>query len=512
MIVEGFAHEAPVERRVHTQVVGSGAGGAVVARVLAEAGLDVLVLEEGGYFRAHDFTQREDEMFPALFRSSGQQLTRDASINVLQGSCFGGSTVINMADCTPIPGEVLAHWRSHHGLTLDERELEPSLARVRENLEVNPIRPEQVNANNRAVLDGARALGLEAGTFEHNRVGCLGSGYCLIGCAYDAKKGAHLAYLPQASAAGAEIQTDVRVERLEALPDGRLRAHAWVVERGPRTRRVGYTVTAERIVLAAGSVHTPAILKSSGFDRGLPQLGWNVSLQPQMGVVALFDSERDMRVWRGIPQSAYCSQHDDNAEAHGLGGFRLEAVHGGLSIMAGNIPGFGVAHESVMARFGQLGSSLLLVPDRPTGRMRWKLGESRGFSADIDYQVTPEWTARLRRGLRNAAEIYFAAGAREVMIASELCPTLRGPDDLPVLDEFPIRSAVTHFVSAHVQGTCRMGPDARRSVVDESHRLHTMPNVYVVDGSVMPTTAATHTMIPIMTLADRAAHRMLDAA
>jgi choline dehydrogenase-like flavoprotein len=121
-----------------------------------------------------------------------------------------------------------------------------------------------------------------------------------------------------------------------------------------------------------------------------------------------------------------------------------------------------------------------------------------------------EWKARLRRGMRQAAEIYLAAGAQSVGFGSEIFPPLRSAEDLDRIDRFPIRTGVTRFISAHVQGSCRLSLDARSGVVDQDHRVHGFRNLYVVDASVMPTTASTHTMIPVMTLADRAAHGMLE--
>lgn len=510
MIVQGHELTRPLERHAHTVVVGSGAGGAVVARILAEAGVEVVVLEEGGYFRAPDFTQREDEMMAALFRARGFQMTDDGLINVLQGSCFGGSTVINMSDCVPTPPEVYAHWRRLLGLALDERELAASEARVMAALRVNPIQDAQVNRNNATLLEGAERLGLRSGVFRHNRVGCIGSGYCLLGCAYDAKQGAHLTYLPAAVAAGADVYTDARVERIERRAGDGFVVLGSVIERGVRVARLPLRVEAQRVVLAAGAVHSPAILHASGFDRGLPQLGRNLSLQPQMPVVADFPDERPIEPWRGIPQSTYCEEFDDNTAEHGLGGFRLEAVWGGVAQLAASLPGLGDEHKRAMARARYTAMALLLVPDQPSGEITWKYRRERGFVPRIRYRIAEEWKKRLRRGLRNAAEIYFAAGARQVRFANELFPPLSGPDDLRRLEDFPIRSGATRFISAHVQGTCRMSRDARQGVVDERQRLHTLPNVYVVDASVMPTTASTHTMIPIMTFADRAAHRMLE--
>jgi choline dehydrogenase-like flavoprotein len=516
VIVEGAEHTTPLALRTHTLVVGSGSGGAVVAAILAEAGVELVVLEEGGRFEAKDFTQRDDEMYPALYRDGGQQTTSDGLVNVLQGSVLGGSTVVNTADCTPIPPAVYAHWRRLLGLTaLDEDALAPSEQRVFASLKVNPITPSQVNANNAKLLEGAHKLGLEAGTFLHNRVGCVGSGYCLVGCAYDAKLGAHLTYLPRAVAAGAAVYTDTRVERIAlrdpARADGGFVVTGAIVERASRVARLPLRIEAARVVLAAGAVHSPAILAASGFAAKLPQIGRNLSLQPQMPVTAVFRDRGAIVAWRGIPQSAYCSEFDDGTAEHGLGGYRLEGISGGMSQLGVLLPGFGDAHKQAMFRIDRTALSLLLVPDRPSGSIAFEPVPPRGFRVHIDYVLQREWQERLRRGLRTAAEIYFAAGAEQVGFASEIFPPLRSPNELDRLEGFPIRTGLTRLVSAHVQGSCRMSLDARTGVVDQDHRVHGVPGLYVVDASVMPTTAATHTMIPVMTLADRAAQRMLEA-
>jgi len=512
MIVQGEQITRPLVGRTHTAVIGTGSGGGVVAALLAEAGVETTVIEEGGYFRAADFTQRYDEMYPRLYRSSGTQLSDDGMINVLQGSCFGGSTVINTSDCVPTPPEVYAHWHKLLGITeINEEALAESQARVFKTLEVNKITGDGVNENNRLIETGAAKLGHSTDTFDHNRVGCRNSGYCLIGCSYDVKQGTHLTYLPRADRAGATIYTDVRVDRLERLPLGRIRVHGSVIERGPRIARVVFQLDAERVVLAAGAVHSPAILRRSRLHRGLPQLGRNVSLQPQMLVLAGFDDSRSLIPWRGIPQAVYCADFDDNSAAHGLGGYRLEGVYGSVAHMASDLAGFGAAHKETMTEADRIGAGLVLVPDQPSGRMNWDFSPRRGFQAKIKYKTTGEWKRRLRAGLKLAAEVYFAAGARWVSFASEIFPRLESPDELGRLDSFPVKPGVTSLISAHVQGTCRMGLGPGTSVVDQQHRLHTQPNIYVVDASVMPTSSSTHTMIPVMTMADRAAHRMLEA-
>jgi choline dehydrogenase-like flavoprotein len=87
-------------------------------------------------------------------------------------------------------------------------------------------------------------------------------------------------------------------------------------------------------------------------------------------------------------------------------------------------------------------------------------------------------------------------------------PLLKSPDELDKVEQFPIEPGLASFGSAHNQGTCRMGSSRDNSVVDQNLRLHTGDNIYVMDASVMPSSAPTHVMQPIMVVADRAIHRM----
>lgn len=481
-------------------VIGSGAGGAVTAAELARAGRRVVVLEEGGYYVGGDFTQREDEMYPMLYRDGGGQATLDLTISVLQGSCVGGSTVVNMADCERIPEGVLAHWaRVFRVEGLDARSLEASYARVEKALNVNRIEEKDHNRANRLLLEGARKLGYAAQGFRHNRTNCVGSGYCLVGCTYDAKRSAALNYIPEADRLGARILADVRADRIR-VEGGRVRGVvARVLDRATRRPVAPVEVRAPRVVVAAGAVHTPLLLKRSGI--GHPALGKNLSLQPQGGVVAVYREE--VKAFRGIPQSAFVAQFEEATEERGLGGWRVEGVSGGPSMAATLLGGFGALHRDRMKKFAHVAAALVLVPDRPSG----SVGQGWDGRPAIRYAPTEEWGARFRKGLRTAAEAYLASGAERVFLPFETPVEIRSPADLDGIARLPLRTAEVRLLSAHPQGTCRMGEDPKTSVVDSAGRVRGVEGLSIADASVFPTTAATHTMIPIMAVADWMAHQ-----
>lgn len=513
MIIQGHEIFAPLKLKTHSVVVGSGAGGGVAAYHMAAAGFDTVVLEEGGYFQAKDFNQREEDMMPALYRGAGRQTTTDGMIYVWQGSTFGGSTVINTADATPIEPEVLHHWQQKFGLgELTEESLAASYERVYKTLNVHRLEERILNRNNKVLLETANRLGYKAGVFNSNRKGCIGSGYCFQGCAYDAKQGTNLTYLPMASELGARIYTDMRVDRIERLSSKQYRIHASVVERGTRRFRHPVEIDCERIIMAAGTVHTPAILKRSGFDKGLPQLGKNISLQPQIGVSAIFPDSDKMTSWRGAPQSIYMSEFDDNRAEHGLGGFRMEGVGGLPGVLNQFSSSIGHDHKRMVEKYPSTHFSALLVPDQPSGTMDWEWGPDGKVKPKIQYTPTAEWKERFKRGYKATCEFLLEAGALEINCNSPVFGSITNGDQLSRIDDFPIEPGLVALTSAHVQGSCRIGLNANVGVVDQNLKLHNLDNIYVVDGSVMPTTASTHTMIPIMVMSDRAMHKLANGA
>jgi len=473
-------------RHAQTQdvVIGSGAGGAVLAARLAEGGRGVVLLEEGPRVSRLDFTQREGAMYSLLYRDAGGQSSSDGAISVMQGRCLGGSTTINMGDVVPIEDAVLAHWRQHFGWGdwggITHADVRAAAERAKRDIGASRIAPDEVNRANGLLRDGAKALGLRGQRLEHNRTGCVGSGYCLIGCAYDAKKGTHLSHVPRAEAAGAQVWCDSRVDRVTSRA------------RGVTVHGAGFAVDAERVFVCAGTIHTPGVLERSGL--GGTQRGRNLSLQPQGPVLAVFDHEVDLH--RGIPQSFGVDGALEISAERGLGGYTIEGVAGGPAMTASLVPLPMKELRPLLALYRQSAAALCLVPDRPSGRVTSKNGRPV-----IEYQQTAEWTARLRSALKTGARCYLAAGATAVRIPAVHSREIRSEADVASIDELPLRSCDLSMISAHPQGTCRMGPNPESSVVDMDFRVHGSDNVFVCDASLFPTTSSTHTMVPVMTMA-----------
>ncbi len=502
MIRAAAAVPGGFEARADVCVIGSGAGGGVAAAVLSEAGHEVLVLEEGGHVPRQQMTQREEQMYPLLYRDGGNQMSADGGISVLQGRVLGGSTVVNMADVVGVPEGVLAHWASHFGVDRwSAAEIRAAEELCRGVIGANRIAEQSLNRANALLLQGGRAVGMSGGPFEHNRVGCAGSGYCLIGCAYDAKRSVALTWIPRALATGRTlVQTEARVERL-IVERGQVRAALGQLTDPRSGRALGpFRVEARRFVLAAGAIHSPLLLLASGL--GGREVGRNLSLQPQVAVGALFPEE--VLMFRGVPQSAYLDSEERATEAEGLAGYRLEVVSATPGMIATTLPAAREDMAAMMRRLRYLAGNLCLVPDRPAGRVT----ATREGRPKIAYTLTPEVSATLKAAMAQACRVWLAAGAERVRVPLADAPPVRSEADLAALERLPLRTATTPLISAHPQGTCRMGPDARRSVVGLDLRVHGVDNLWVLDASVFPTTASSHTQLPVMAFSWLAARAM----
>lgn len=485
-------------------VIGSGGGGAVVAAELASAGRDVVVLEQGHHWTSRDFTQREDEMLPRLFEEAGMRQTSDGSIVVLQGRNVGGSTVHNLCYCFRTPEPILALWREEHGLaSLTPEALRPSFERVERNLKVKQIPEEQVNALNRRIRSGAEKLGWSGFVTKHNRENCVQSGYCILGCSYDAKQSMLVTYVPRAEDAGARIYANARAERIEtaggrvAGVSGRVVDHA-----GRPLGRVA--VKAKVVVLAAGAINSPDLWLRSGLPDPGGQAGRNLHLHPSCMVAGYFPEP--LHAYRGIPQSYYVDEFIDLAkDPHS--GYVLMPISGFPVLTAANVPGFGRAHSREMAEFSKLGGLLVLLHDRSHGRV-----EATGTPGrpSITYALEPDDRRLLAQGLARCTEALFAAGAERCVVpylpdAVELRPG----DDLAAIERRGVQEGGILLASTHPQSTLRMGGDPRTSVVNEFGEAHALPGLFVADMSVFPTSLGAPPQITTAALADRTAYHVL---
>jgi choline dehydrogenase-like flavoprotein len=498
---------APLTDTVYTcqvLVIGSGAGGGVVAGELAQAGHDVLVLEAGPYCHGPDFTQREVDMMSRLYDAKGALSTRDGGISLLAGACLGGGTTVNWAGAFRTPGYILQEWaRAHDAPQFVSPDFQRSLDAVAEALSVNTDYPRH-NGQNQALRDGSARLGQATRLIARNEKGLTdsdlhfrGLGFSTLGDAHGIKQGTLNTYLRTAAAHGARLLPDTHAERVTTAAGRATGAEA--THRTADGRQVRITVRAERVVVAGGAIQTPALLLRSGLRH--PHLGRHLHLHPTVVVAAHYP--HPMHSWHGPSMSVV---NDTFARLHGTNfGVKLETppTHPGLLAMV--LPWLGGAqHRELLQAADHLGSFIVLTRDRDGGRVR----TDRQGAPLIDYQLSAFDRANMLTGVRAAAEIHVAAGAHTVYLPHGTLPVLRarhGTAQNPeVLDQLArLRWQPNRFglFSAHQMSTCRLGGQAGTHPVRPSGETVEVRGLYVADGSAFPACSGVNPMLTIMALA-----------
>ncbi|MBI5495792.1 MAG: GMC family oxidoreductase [Deltaproteobacteria bacterium] len=484
-------------------IVGSGSAGATAAWVLAEAGLDVVVLEEGGDFTGPQLTGRDGPMYDQLYMDRGARTTSDLSITVLQGRVLGGGPVINASDVVPMHDGTARHWVKRWGLTdFSPEALAPYRDRALRDLSVNAPAEEQLNTNNRLLREGTRALGWRGEVMAHNRVGCAGTGTCLIGCPLNAKRNTRFVAIPAALEKGARFLTRARAVRIEGADSDVKTVHVWQLDPRGHHERALFHVRARTVVLAANALASAQLLLRSGI--GNAHVGRHVSLQPQLPVTALFKQE--VRFFRGIPQAYAITQHERfDDQQHGWWGFRIEAIAGTPGIVSTLMPMGGAEGKALMRRYPHVAAVLCLLPDDATSRLEV---ESNG-RLRIHHGMDAELLGRAREAGKAAARAFLAAGAVEVMIPAVPPVVIRKEADLARVDAMDFAPATVPFLSAHQQGGIRYAPSESDGAAAPDGRVYGTRGVYALDSAGYPSSASSHTMTPIMTTARMLAEQLV---
>jgi choline dehydrogenase-like flavoprotein len=492
-------------------IVGSGAGGSFVAAQLAQAGKRVVMLEDGGFHKSDAFDMTERTMAPRLYQEGGARSTADQSITIYQGRAVGGTTVINWTTCFRTPERVFQHWHEHHDVEgISHAALVPHWEAVEKRLNIIKMTIEQVNRNNMVTWNGLKKLGWHADLLHRNVKNCAHTGYCGMGCPIDAKQSMLVTKVPEAVRAGADLYANAWVQRITR--DGRKCTSVVAKLRDPQTDKpsgVTLTVRAKVAVLSGGAINTPALLLRSDINAN-GRTGKRTFLHPSVTTTGMHAERIDPLV--GAPQYVHSDQFVDRGPDKI--GMLVEVFPLYVSGTAGQTPVYGLEKQALMDLYPHLALTGILLHDgfdlkngdeggtvtlKPSGHPR------------LDYA----WNERLMEGLHAAAlagaRIQLAGGAKQVLLAhgmyarseaeSEqlLASASYGPCQIPV-------------ASAHVMGGCAMGKNERTSVVDSATlRHHGFDNVFVIDGSVYPTSLTVNPQLSIYGLASWAGQFVVQA-
>jgi len=479
-------------------VVGSGAGGATVAAELAEAGVDVIVLEEGGYHPTESFGAGTGRALRTLYRDGGGGMAIGRpSVLYAEGRCVGGSTVVNGGMSWRTPAPVLQRWAEQEGLRdIGEQDLDPYFTAIESRLSVGTQDPETIGRDSELFKSGAEARGWTVVANRRNQLHCAGTNNCSSGCPTGAKRSMLVTSVPRALARGARLYADCRVDRVTRSGPGVTGVTGHFVRPGGRNGP-SLTVRARAVIVAGGAVQTPALLMRSGLRPASGQLGRNLSVHPNAVVTAIFD--QDVTGWQGVHQAYQVREFM-------AGGLLLTATNLTPPMLAGILPAYGRELGELMADYNRIVTAGPLVSDTGTGRIR----NVPGLGPQVFYQLTDYDAARVVRGVELTAEALFTAGARRVLLPFDGAPVVRGPDELRRLLARPVPRRSLQLFSIHLMGTARMSEDPRRGVTGSFGEFHGVPGLFVSDASVFPGPVGINPMETVIALAMRNARKLIE--
>lgn len=475
-------------------VVGSGAGGGVAAAVLSQAGLDVVVLERGGYYDDADFDGAELRALTTMY-AGAPAATHDQSVGLVAGSCLGGGTVVNYTTSFRTPDDVRAEWAAHGVPAFASAEYTASLDAVCDRLGVNQEHNEP-SAREQKLRDACLRLGWHVDAMPRNvndRCDRRECGWCNFGCRHGAKQSTAKTWLADAQAADARIVVGVAVERV-LVDRGAARG---VIARTDAGHRV--TVRSRAVVCAAGALHTPALLKRSGLAN--PNVGKHLRLHPATAVWGIYDQE--VRPWEGVMQALYSDQHRNLHDGYGV---KYETAAGHPHLAVPFLPWRGArAHHELMQAISHMSVFGILLRDRDAGEVRI----DRDGEPVVRYRLSPYDTRHLRVGIEGAAQLHETAGAQRIFSSHSDLVAYEPERDgaagrarfMAAADACGYGPGRIQLGSFHIMGSARMGGSPATSACDPSAQTWDVRDLYVLDGSAFPTASGVNPQISIQAIA-----------
>lgn len=473
-------------------VIGTGAGGAVVGKELAERGHAVVFVEEGEHYTREAFNGSMLRAHGVFYRNA--MVMGNAPMPTFIGRLLGGSTAVNGGTSFRTPPWVLDDWCSRLGTEeFSPASMAPVFERVERVLQVGIPERRFIGPIADIIGRGCDAYGWHHAPIARNAVGCEGGGFCDFGCATGAKRSTEISYLPGALNRGAIALTGLRADRI-LKERGRAVGVEGVASNGRRL-----TVRARAVVLAAGAIPTPAFLLKHDLCNTSGQVGKNLTLHPSGAIMGVFEERTDPGKY--IPQAYHSAEFLRQ-------GVLLSAAQPDYNIGAVMFPYSGRRLMEALDLLPHIaGVAVVLRDTTANGRVYRDVADK----PVVTYNLQPRDVENFHFGLIRAAEMFFAAGAKRLIPALVGGDFIDGPADLAALRKRPPHVSQIALTSYHPLGTCKMGHDPKTSVVGLDHQTHDVPGLYIVDGSTVPTALGVNPQITIMAMATRAAGKIDEA-
>jgi choline dehydrogenase-like flavoprotein len=490
-VIDAQAWQGDTDFECDVVVIGTGAGGAVVAHELAHKGHAVLMIEEGRYRQRSEFRGSSVDSMRHFYR--GQPFTVGNNVvPVFVGKLVGGSTAVNTGTCFRTPDRILAGWcESLKSDDFSPSQMEPYFSQVEEMLQVAPAPRQFAGPVADIVERGCNRLGWSHFAVPRNASDCRGEGFCQFGCASGARRSADQTYVPGALKKGALLITQLRADEIIVEQGQAVGVKACSVEKNR-----SFEIRARKVVFAGGAIATPLFLMKQGLCNSSGQVGRNLSIHPSTGVTGLFDENIDAH--RYIPQGYGCDEFLDE-------GMLILSALPTQNFMPMLFGVTGRRFNEAMSLRNHMATLAVLVEDYEAQGRVWFDYKKQPL---ISYNLSAADCHKLHTGISHCAEILQQSGARKLYPALQSHPLLETRSDLQNFRRAKLKASDYLLTSYHPLGTCKMGPDPKTSVVNTDHQTHDLPNLFIVDGSTVPSPPSVNPQITIMAMAMRAAEKI----
>jgi choline dehydrogenase-like flavoprotein len=497
-------------------IIGSGASGAILGTKLANSGKSVVILERGPYYDGESMNQREADMIPILWKNAGANFTSNLRIAIAQGSCLGGSTVINDAVCFRIPDIVVDQWQKM-GVSISKSEWDNANDEVSKRINVKQVTEDELNTNAKKLREACQKYLIEGNHIVHSNnhrncgpslsdtslKSCVKCGFCHLGCHYDTKQSMLVTYIHDALNDEKNSYNAYCNCRADSLSyDNGIATGVngtFIDSNGSESYRI--RVNAKVVIVSAGAIASSNLLQKSQI--GGQKTGKGLALHPAPFVMGVFDEE--IYGNRGIPMSYTCHEF---GVTNGIqkGGFLIESIFLPTFQMALAIPTLGFDHKRMMENYNKYTMAGILSRDESVG----KVVISYSGNPKVIYNLSDQTIEDMARGMGILARMWFSIGAKSVITSHRDVPEIVTKADVTKLKD-AVRENPNNLMlgSAHPQGGNRMGNDEGECVVNSDCKVFGFDNLYVCDASVFPTALGVNPQLTVMALATITADKII---
>lgn len=477
-------------------VVGSGAGGAAVGKELAEAGLDVVMVEEGGAYQTKDFLVDDPIQSVAnLYRDGGATVIfGEPNIMLAEGRCLGGSTTVNGGMCWRTPEKIMKRWQWEKGMRdYSPQKMDKYFTRVEKTIQAKAIIPEAENRESELLRLGAKRLKYKYHDNIRNQDKCVGTNMCITGCPTGAKQAAGLSYIPAFLKNNGQVFPHCRVHKVVTKRRRAIGIDGYFVDPVTKRKLHKLKVRSKVVVVCGGAIQTPALLLKSGIKDEGKLLGHNLIAHPNSKVLGVFDET--VNSWNGVNQSVQITEYFEE-------GILMAVNSASPGVVALAMPLAGTNMTQVLKdEFHHLTMGGALIED--TGRGRVRIGPMD--TVIPTYNLNQVDFEKALRSVALLAEVFFAAGARKCYLPFQGLHEIRSVDEIPKIYSMGFKPKDIELLTVHIMGTAQMGSDPKKSVINPHGEFHNVKGLFVADASVFPTSIGVNPQVTVMAIATRTA-------